>query len=108
MVEKYDRSFYCQGMDSKDFSASEKPPRQSKGAQSRAAILVAAAKLATPRGLEGLSIGDLASDRGMSKSCLYAHFRSKEELDLATIETAAQIFDRDVVASARDAPRGLR
>jgi AcrR family transcriptional regulator len=44
----------------------------------------------------------------MSKSGLYAHFKSKEELELATIETAAAIFDRDVLSPARESPGGLR
>ena len=57
--------------------------RPSKGQVSRAAILLAAARLATMKGLEGLSIGDLAAEVGMSKSGLYAHFKSKEELELA-------------------------
>src|SRR5262249_52910765 len=56
------------------------------GLESRRTILHAAANLATTRGLEGLSIGELAEHIGMSKSGLYAHFKSKEELELATIE----------------------
>jgi AcrR family transcriptional regulator len=68
------------------------------GLRSRRTILDAAARLATVEGLEGLSIGRLADHIGMSKSGLYAHFGSKEELQLATIETAAEIFNDDVVA----------
>jgi AcrR family transcriptional regulator len=75
--------------------------------ESRRTILLAAAELATTRGLEGLSIGELAQHIGMSKSGLYAHFKSKEELELATIETAAEIFDRDVLAPAGGSPGGL-
>ena len=67
------------------------------GIVSRGVILNAAARLATTRCLEGLSIGDLAQHIGMSKSGLYAHFKSKEELELATIETAAEIFQSDVI-----------
>jgi AcrR family transcriptional regulator len=67
------------------------------GLRSRRTILDAAARLATVEGLEGLSIGRLAEHIGMSKSGLYAHFGSKEELQLATIETAAEIFRDDVV-----------
>jgi AcrR family transcriptional regulator len=78
------------------------------GVESRRAILHAAAHLATTRGLEGLSIGELAQHIGMSKSGLYAHFQSKEELELATIETAAEIFERDVLGPARESPGGLR
>src|SRR3982751_4318760 len=77
------------------------------GVESRRAILLAAANLATTRGLEGLSIGELAQHIGMSKSGLYAHFKSKEELELATIETAAEIFDRDVLDVASQSPGGL-
>ena len=77
------------------------------GVESRRTILLAAAELATTRGLEGLSIGELAQHIGMSKSGLYAHFKSKEELELATIETAAEIFERDVVGPAGASPEGL-
>src|SRR5262245_15096515 len=82
--------------------------RRADGVESRRAILLAAAHLATTRGLEGLSIGELAQHIGMSKSGLYAHFKSKEELELATIETAAEIFERDVLDPARESPGGLR
>ncbi len=77
------------------------------GVESRRTILLAAAELATTRGLEGLSIGELARHIGMSKSGLYAHFKSKEELELATIETAAEIFERDVLGPAAESPGGL-
>jgi AcrR family transcriptional regulator len=81
-------------------------PRPSKGEASRATILLTAAKLATTRGLDGLSIGDLAAEVGMSKSGLYAHFKSKEELELATIETAAAIFNSEVLQPAARAAAG--
>jgi AcrR family transcriptional regulator len=77
------------------------------GERSRRKILDAAALLATTEGLEGLSIGRLADHIGMSKSGLYAHFGSKEELQLATIEAAGAIFDAEVVAPARDATTPL-
>jgi AcrR family transcriptional regulator len=86
--------------------AGRKP--RADGVESRRAILHAAANLATTRGLEGLSIGELARHIGMSKSGLYAHFKSKEELELATIETAAEIFERDVLDPAGESPGGLR
>jgi AcrR family transcriptional regulator len=70
------------------------------GLRSRHTILDAAARLATIEGLEGLSISRLAEHIGMSKSGLYAHFGSKEELQLATVETAAQIFREDVIRPA--------
>ncbi|MGV0028809.1 TetR/AcrR family transcriptional regulator [Phormidesmis priestleyi] len=87
-------------------SSEDGDPRRSKGQSSRATILLAAAKLVTTKGLNGLSVGDLAAEVGMSKSGLYAHFKSKEELDLATIETAAAIFDREVLQPAMMAPAG--
>ena len=77
------------------------------GVGSRRTILLAAASLATTRGLEGLSIGELAQHIGMSKSGLYAHFKSKEELELATIQTAVEIFERDVLGPAGESPGGL-
>jgi AcrR family transcriptional regulator len=92
---------------SKKNGADAEEPHPSKGQVSRTAILLAAAKLATTKGLDGLSIGDLAAEVGMSKSGLYAHFKSKEELELATIATAADIFDREVLRPAA-APAGLQ
>ena len=71
-----------------------------KGERTRAAILRVAARLATVDGLEGLSIGGLADVTGMSKSGLYAHFGSKEELQLATIEAARASFIEEVVTPA--------
>jgi AcrR family transcriptional regulator len=88
-------------------SSEDGESRQSKGQDSRTNILLAAAKLATTKGLVGLSIGDLAAEVGMSKSGLYAHFKSKEELELATIEMAAVIFDREVLQPALTAPDGI-
>jgi AcrR family transcriptional regulator len=85
---------------SKKFDLDGGKPQPSKGQASRATILHTAAKLATTKGLDGLSIGDLAAEVGMSKSGLYAHFKSKEELELATIETAAAIFDGEVLQPA--------
>jgi AcrR family transcriptional regulator len=78
-----------------------------KGERTRQAILDTAAALATQEGLESLSIGRLAEATGMSKSGLFAHFGSKEELQLATVEHAAQMFVAEVIAPARAAPRGL-
>jgi AcrR family transcriptional regulator len=72
--------------------------RRSDGERSRDAILRESARLATVEGLGGLSIGRLADAVGMSKSGLFAHFGSKEELQLATVEAAAEIFIEDVVA----------
>jgi AcrR family transcriptional regulator len=87
-------------------SSEEKEPRKSKGQTSRETILLTATKLATIKGLSGLSLADLAAEVGMSKSGLYAHFKDKEELELAMIETAAVIFDRDVFQPAAIAHGG--
>jgi len=86
-----------------------RPPRRPRadGERTRSAILRAAASLATVDGLEGLSIGHLASTLGMSKSGLYAHFGSKLELQLATVQEAGRIFDEEVVQPALAAPAGL-
>jgi AcrR family transcriptional regulator len=77
------------------------------GVESRRAILDAAARLATTHGLERLSIGELARHIGMSKSGLYAHFKSKGELELATIDTAAEIFENDVIRKVPESLRGI-
>src|ERR671939_1696525 len=77
-------------------SPAVRKPR-SDGLRSRQTILRAAANLATVDGLEGITIGNLAAHIGMSKSGLYAHFGSKEELQLATVETAREILAAEVV-----------
>jgi len=81
--------------------------QRSDGERSRQKILRAAANLATIEGLEGISIGSLAAHIGMSKSGLYAHFGSKEQLQLATIDAALEIFTADVVEPAATAPGPL-
>jgi AcrR family transcriptional regulator len=83
-------------------------PPASHGQHTRAAILHTAAQLATVEGLEGLSIGQLASATGLSKSGLYAHFDSKQDLQLATIEAARVTFVDDVIRPGLAAPRGIR
>src|SRR4051794_11828260 len=84
------------------------PRRQrSDGERSRAAILHEAARLATVDGLDGLSLAKLADAVGMSKSGLFAHFGSKEELQLATIEAASATFEEEVIAPARETPAGV-
>src|SRR5262249_53537201 len=75
--------------------------RRADGERSRQAILRGAANLATIDGLRGLSIGALATHIGMSKSGLFAHFGSKEELQLATVQTAREIFDAEIVDPAQ-------
>jgi AcrR family transcriptional regulator len=81
--------------------------RRSDGERSRNAILHQAAQLATVEGLSGLSIARLADAVGMSKSGLFAHFGSKEELQLATIEAAGVIFAAEVVNPALAEPTGI-
>ena len=78
-----------------------------KGERTRQAILGTAAALATKEGLAPLSIGRLAEATGMSKSGLFAHFGSKEELQLATVDHAASLFVGEVIEPARAAPKGL-
>jgi AcrR family transcriptional regulator len=77
-----------------------------KGAQTRATILDRAVDLASAEGLEGLTIGRLAADLGMSKSGLFAHFGSKLELQLATVEAAARRFADAVIVPAQEVPEG--
>ncbi len=80
-----------------------------KGAETRAAILDRSVDLASAEGLEGLTIGRLAAELGMSKSGLFAHFGSKQDLQLATIEAATQRFRVAVIdpalGTADGAPR---
>jgi AcrR family transcriptional regulator len=79
------------------------PQRKSRsdGERTRAVILDQAARLATVEGLSGLSLSRLAEAVGISKSGLFAHFGSKEELQLATIESADAVFERAVLARVR-------
>ncbi|HEX5831610.1 MAG TPA: TetR/AcrR family transcriptional regulator [Gemmatimonadaceae bacterium] len=77
-----------------------------KGAQTRERIVGHALQLASAEGLEGISIGRLADEVGMSKSGLFAHFRSKEELQLAVLATAVATFTDIVVRPALTEPRG--
>jgi AcrR family transcriptional regulator len=79
-----------------------------KGDRTRTAILDQATRLATIDGLEGLSIGRLAVATRMSKSGLYAHFGSKLELQLATIEAARETFVAEVLRPALEAPKGIQ
>jgi AcrR family transcriptional regulator len=76
------------------------------GAATREAILDRAVDLASTEGLEGLTIGRLASELAMSKSGLFGHFGSKEELQLATIDAAQRRFVSAVVEPALGEPEG--
>ncbi|MFF5181940.1 TetR family transcriptional regulator C-terminal domain-containing protein [Micromonospora sp. NPDC000316] len=82
--------------------------RLARGERSRNAALDAAVVLATESGLDGLSLAQLADTLGVSKSGLFAHWRSKEALQLAAIDRAVTLWRERVVAPALLAPRGVR
>ena len=78
-----------------------------KGQQTKSVIIDAALRLASQIGLEGLSIGALAEVTGMSKSGVFAHFGSREELQISVIREYHTRFEADVFYSAMQKPRGL-
>ena len=78
-----------------------------KGARTRATILTAAVETASLVGFAGLNLQPLADRVGMTKSGLYAHFRSKEALQLATLEHATELFEATVVAPTKAEAAGL-
>src|ERR1044072_1315866 len=80
--------------------------RRRRGNATRESILQAAADIASVEGLEGLTIGRLATELNMSKSGLFAHFGSKEDLQLATIDAARRRFVDHVIRPSRGLPRG--
>ena len=82
--------------------------RRSDGARTHAMILEAAARLASVEGLHGVTLGRLAAEIGVSKSGLYAHFGSKEQLQLEAIDAALAIFAREVVEPAFEERPGMR
>lgn len=82
-------------------------PRRSDGEQTHAAILEAAMQLASIEGLGSLTLGRLARELDISKSGVFAHFRSKQRLQQETIEAAEAVFAREVVEPGMDAPDGL-
>ncbi|GAA1366335.1 TetR/AcrR family transcriptional regulator [Catellatospora chokoriensis] len=82
--------------------------RLARGERTRTAVLDAAVALASEAGLDGLSLGQLAERLHVSKSGLFAHWSSKEELQLAAIEHARDQWARRVVGPAFDRPRGVR
>jgi AcrR family transcriptional regulator len=90
-----------------DSSVLSNPRSLQKGQQTRAAILDAALALASQVGLEGLSIGALAEVTRMSKSGVFAHFGSREELQIAVVREYHRRFEDEVFRPALDAPRGL-
>ncbi|HEX6901077.1 MAG TPA: TetR/AcrR family transcriptional regulator [Thermoanaerobaculia bacterium] len=77
-----------------------------KGAETRERILDQAVRLASRDGLEGLTIGTLSSELGLSKSGLFAHFGSKDELQLQVLQAAVERFEQNVIRPALAAPRG--
>lgn len=81
--------------------------RKAQGARTRQTILETAVDIASAEGLQGLTIGRLATQLSMSKSGLFAHFGSKEDLQLATVEAARAVFIREVIGPAFEAPRGV-
>jgi AcrR family transcriptional regulator len=83
------------------------PHPQARGLRTREAILARAVNIASVQGLDGLTVGSLASQLRMSKSGLFAHFGSKEDLQLATVEVARQIFIEKVTKPAITAPKGM-
>jgi len=78
-----------------------------KGEQTRSAIVAAALELAARDGLEGLTIGALAERMHMSKSGVFAHFGSREELQIAVLKAYERRFVEDVLVPGLEAPRGL-
>ena len=82
-------------------------PSPTKGATTREAILARSYALACVNGLEGLTIGGLAEQVGMSKSGVFAHFGSREDLQLATLDYGGELFIRDVLLPALKEKRGL-
>ncbi|MFZ3121710.1 MAG: TetR/AcrR family transcriptional regulator, partial [Variovorax sp.] len=90
------------------FAASTKPARApQKGQQTKAVIIDAALGLAAQIGLEGLSIGAIAEMTQMSKSGVFAHFGSREELQLSVVREYHARFEQEVFYPALEAPRGL-
>ena len=88
--------------DARDPSAIPSDGRKVKGDRTRRAILTAAVNIASVEGLEGLTIGRLATELEMSKSGLFAHFGSKEELQISTVRAAAAIFGHRVIVPAEE------
>jgi AcrR family transcriptional regulator len=107
-LQKIERSCYFLIM---SFVTEEAPAstdgRRQRGDSTRRAILGRSMQLASAGGLESLSIARLADDLGMSKSGLFAHFGSKEELQLSTIRAARRVFSDEAVTPALAARKGI-
>ena len=87
--------------------ATEQPRRRSDGEQTHAAILDHAVKLASIQGVNQITLGRLAEATGVSKSGVYAHFRSRERLQMEIVEAAGEIYEREVIQPGLQAPEGL-
>ena len=81
--------------------------QRARATRTRAEILTVAVDIASAEGLEGLTIGRLATESHMSKTGIFAHFGSKEQLQLATVGAAKEIFLQQVVKPGLTSPRGL-
>lgn len=81
--------------------------RRSDGERTHRAILDAAMRLASVEGVNGLTIGRLAAELGVSKSGIFAHFRSRERLQRETLAAARRVIDREVIAPTLAVPPGL-
>jgi AcrR family transcriptional regulator len=90
-----------------DSALKRRPKSSLKGQQTKAAIVHAALNLATHIGLEGLSIGALAERMQMSKSGVFAHFGSREELQVSVVREYHARFEEEVFYPAMKADRGL-
>ena len=99
-MTKNERSFYYGRMNT--------AVKATKGEETRSQILCAAVRMASETGFESLTIGSLAERTGLSKSGLFAHFGSKLELQVATLDEAARCFTESVFLPALKAPRGLK
>src|SRR4029453_587842 len=104
-----DRSFFDGQYDRSCYLVNVPGHRKQRadGERTREAIVREAVSLATLDGLEGLSIGNLAGALEMSKSGIYAHFGSKQQLQLATVDEAERIFQAEVIEPALAADPGL-
>ena len=81
--------------------------RTQQATETRHAILSVATDIASAEGLEGLSVGRLAAEMRMSKTGIFSHFGSKQELQLATVEAARGVFMERVVVPSLERPRGI-
>jgi AcrR family transcriptional regulator len=100
-------SLASQSLQSARAESAAPPKLLVKGRQTRAAIVEAALAQASQTGLEGLSIGVLAETTGMSKSGVFAHFGSREELQISVVREYHARFEDEVFRPAMTAPRGL-